>query len=560
MRFFISIIFSALLGLQIGSSYAKDCVKTGSLCVDSTPCKTVSGTQVCLANYGLTCWEYEDTYSCLKPNAVNYCQPFIDAQPACWQTSSVCDKWDTTFGTGCMQYTQTWRCGDASKPTPTNTIKLNDTYTLVSSDYDAAACTAQSQNTNCQLAESKCTSTTPATPLPPGISPSTAAPDGCFEKQNTYVCLTGQTDASECSKYSSNPNCTVKSSTCDPSDIVAGQCTYQRSTYQCMTSPESTKTITDCSGQQFCSGGSCFDRGYSGDKDFGQTMAALEIQRQAGVYGDPQNIFGGEDSRCSVKLEGLSNCCKAQGGGSGYSNGAVMNLVYSSAGQTLKYGSYYVYDSLMKNNAQFLAKGVGAISGAADAASKSATGMALDNFTPSLSMYGFTVSYGAAPVGATTLGSAGNFTFSFDPTSLAISVAIMVVMDMLSCEQDEQFLAMKKGQNLCHFVGDYCAEDFLGVCLSRKQTYCCYNSKLAKIINEQGKTQLGKTWGTAESPQCGGFNKTEFAQLDFSKIDMSEFINDIMANVKMPDANGISSAMQGTVQTQMQNYYNRGGK
>lgn len=538
-------------------AYAADCRKTGEVCVDTTPGKYIGDVYVTLAQAG-GCWNYEVTYSCLKPNAVNYCQPFIDAQPGCWQTNSVCDKWDTTFGTGCMQYTQTWRCGDPNKPTPTNTTRLNETYTLVSNDYDTAKCSAQSQNSNCKLAESKCTSTTPPA-LPPGISPSSVAPDGCYERQDTYVCLTGKSDVSECSTYSSNPNCSLQSTSCDPEDVVNGQCTYQRSTYQCMTSPATTTTTTDCSGQQFCSGGACFDRGHAADKDFGLTMAMMETSRQGGVYGNPNNLFGGEDSKCTVKLGGLSNCCKAEGGGQGFTNGGLMGVAASAGGQAVKYGSYYVYDSLMANNAQFLAKGVGAISGATEAAVRSGS-TAVAGFTPSLGMYGFSVSFGAAPAGATVLGSAGNMTFAFDPTSLAMSIAIMVVMDFLSCDQNEQLLGLKKGQNLCHYVGDYCSSKFLGVCLEKTQGYCCYNSRLARIINEQGRPQLGKGWGSAEHPQCDGFTQDEFSHLDFSRIDMSEFINDVMSRVVPPNGSGLSSGVQNSVQTKIQNYYDQGGK
>ena len=206
MMYRVATVIFALFVLG-GVAFAGDCRRTGSVCVDSTPCKTVSGQQVCLSQFGLSCWEYEDTYTCIKPNAVNYCQPFIDAQPACWQTGSQCSQMDTLLNTGCMKYTQTWRCNDPSMPTPSNTIRLDDTYTLVSSNYDTSQCQSPSGNPNCSLAESKCVQTTPDSPLPPGIDPAQVAPDGCYRKQETYACLTGRTDTSECDGYASNPNC-----------------------------------------------------------------------------------------------------------------------------------------------------------------------------------------------------------------------------------------------------------------------------------------------------------------------------------------------------------------
>jgi conjugal transfer mating pair stabilization protein TraN len=75
---------------------AGDCQLSGSVCVDTSPSKNISGVTVTLAEVG-GCWEYEDTYTCLKPNAVNYCQPFVNAQPQCWQTGSQCSQMDTLW-------------------------------------------------------------------------------------------------------------------------------------------------------------------------------------------------------------------------------------------------------------------------------------------------------------------------------------------------------------------------------------------------------------------------------------------------------------------------------
>ncbi|EKD99283.1 MAG: hypothetical protein ACD_23C00038G0004 [uncultured bacterium] len=46
--------------------------------------------------------------------------------------------------------------------------------------------------------------------------------------------------------------------------------------------------------------------------------------------------------------------------------------------------------------------------------------------------------------------------------------------------------------------------------------------------------------------------------LDFSRIDMTEFTNEIMANVKMPDVSTINTDNATIVQQKMNNYYSRG--
>ncbi|WP_285616101.1 conjugal transfer protein TraN [Hydrogenophilus thermoluteolus] len=548
-------------------SFSGDCKLTQSKCIDSNPCKTINGQQVCLSQFGLSCWEYEDSYTCLKPNAVNYCQPFINAQPQCWQTSSQCTQWDTMFGTGCMRYTQTWRCNDPSMPTPSNTIKLDNTYTLISSDYDTSPCQSLDNNPNCSLAESVCVQTTPDSPLPPGISSSQVAPDGCYKKEQRYACLTGRTDTSECDGYASNPNCTFQSSQCD-GDMVRGQCTLETKTYRCMSKPPETKTVTDCSGQLFCQDGKCFDTGYENDTDFARAMALMEAAREAGTYMDPNSleIFKGVDSRCKIKVFGLGNCCKKSAKGAGYSNNLLFNVAVQVGSQALSYGSRYVYDALYVSDApNWMVEGMGAMIGVDPVKTSSA----LANWSPSISLYGFTISTGTiAPgfianqlgVGIVPLGSFGGLNFAFDPTSFAIQIGLMLLQELLSCDQQEMILAMRRGQNLCVEVGKYCSGKILGKCYEHTKSYCCYNSRLARIINEQGRAQIGKSWGSPKSPNCSGFTQSEFERIDFSKIDLSEFMAEVMASVKIPDVSGIQQNIQGVVQQKMQNYYQRGSQ
>lgn len=86
---------------------------------------------------------------------------------------------------------------------------------------------------------------------------------------------------------------------------------------------------------------------------------------------------------------------------------------------------------------------------------------------------------------------------------------------------------------LCHEVGSYCRVKwkFVG-CVQRARTYCCFNSKLGRIIHEQGRAQLapfgpGGGWGSPEAAECRGFTPQEFQSLDFSKIDLSEYVSGV---------------------------------
>ena len=93
---------------------------------------------------------------------------------------------------------------------------------------------------------------------------------------------------------------------------------------------------------------------------------------------------------------------------------------------------------------------------------------------------------------------------------------------------------MKRDARLCVEFGDYCSRciTVFGrcvACLERTKSFCCFNSHLARIINEQGRRQIGKTWGsnTAQNPDCSGFSVAQLQSLDFSRMDLSEFYAEI---------------------------------
>ncbi len=107
----------------------------------------------------------------------------------------------------------------------------------------------------------------------------------------------------------------------------------------------------------------------------------------------------------------------------------------------------------------------------------------------------------------------------------------------------------------CHYIGDYCKEKwrFIG-CVQRADVYCCFNSKLGRIIHEQGRAQLKQfnasgDWGSPENPNCRGFTPEEFQMLDFSKIDLTEYFGDIQTKA-MQD---VQQNMEGKVRDYYQN-------
>jgi len=494
----------------------------------------VGTNEVCLSQLGLSCWNYEDTYDCLQPDAVDYCAA-ISQVPGCRQTGSVCSVTDTVFGSGCMKWTNTWQCG-AGVSQPANTVALDTTYTITSDTIDASACSSLSANPSCKLASHTCIE-------PAGTRTINGLPvyKDCWAWQDDYSCL-GPIQ-SDCAALQ-NRGCTLNSSKC-VSYGINNTCTLTEHVYSCTDKPASTSTVVDCGGSQYCTGGNCFGAGHVPDTDLAKAAAVMEMSRQAGNYMDPGSltVFGGEPGSCKNKLGGLSNCCNAKGDGAGLTNSRTMGgkILTTAGGQAIMAGSKYMYDVMYNSYQAYKAM---AATAATIGFAGSAASMAAAATTYQMSAYGITMSYSA---------SAG-FTFGFDPASLAVSVAIMVVADYLACEQPEKMLGMKKGQNLCRFAGSHCSKSLLGgICIEVTENYCCFNSRLARIMNTAGAAQLGRP-----ASDCSGFTPDEFASIDFSKVDLSEFEAEIMASVQLPSTNAVGTDASLTIQQKISNYYTRG--
>ncbi|RIV79868.1 conjugal transfer protein TraN [Aurantiacibacter xanthus] len=123
----------------------------------------------------------------------------------------------------------------------------------------------------------------------------------------------------------------------------------------------------------------------------------------------------------------------------------------------------------------------------------------------------------------------------------------------LGCSREEILLHQRDAQGLCAYVGTYCSDSFLGVCLTKKKVYCCFESKLSRILQEQGRQQLNKPWGKPKTEQCLGFTIEEFSRLDLSKMDFSEVYAEFTDAARLPDE--LQAATE--IQQKIEDYYAR---
>jgi conjugal transfer mating pair stabilization protein TraN len=118
---------------------------------------------------------------------------------------------------------------------------------------------------------------------------------------------------------------------------------------------------------------------------------------------------------------------------------------------------------------------------------------------------------------------------------------------LTSCSEEEKALGTAKEDKLTVSLGRYCAEKVLGVCIRKKQSYCAFNSKLARIVQVGGRAQLGRTFGSAKSPDCSAFSPNDLQQIDMSSMDFSDFYEDMYDAIELPNTDEIQKRLQQSV-------------
>ena len=116
-----------------------------------------------------------------------------------------------------------------------------------------------------------------------------------------------------------------------------------------------------------------------------------------------------------------------------------------------------------------------------------------------------------------------------------------------NCSPAERELAQERHDGNTHYLGEFCARRILGICVTRERRWCVFGSKLGRILQEQGRAQLGIGWGS-----CRGLTVAEIEAVDFDALDLSEFTADLLAagtepSVSLPDAGGTQTLMRDRV-------------
>lgn len=359
-------------------------------------------------------------------------------------------------------------------------------------------------------------------------------------------------------------------SKCEAVPICSGAGIYNSQKDSCFeglnTCPLGTQyACMDYQGEMRCSQNSCFDPSTPG-AEVTTTLDESMLQDDGPKDADGKclgqiYIFNGKASRCrlpGMKVGYLNNCCESDDVAA---EDTGSNAQYVSQGIQTAYevGQVAYYGEALATGAAEIS----AISTSATGAVTSMTVVTAGGTTTTLSGAAATGAYASMASGTTGMSALASGLEAYvgallNPTTIIIAVVVIIVMKVLmgsGCDQGDIQAGMQVAGKNCHYLGDYCEKKWSAVgCVQKAKSYCCFNSKMARIIHEQGRPQLHAfqpdgAWGTPAQPNCRGFSPDEFQALDFSKIDLSEYFDDVQKD--------LATKIQGSQQTIMENIQNK---
>lgn len=101
---------------------------------------------------------------------------------------------------------------------------------------------------------------------------------------------------------------------------------------------------------------------------------------------------------------------------------------------------------------------------------------------------------------------------------------------IFGCDQQEKDLSERRKLRLCHHVGTWKGKKL--EFYKKWQSHCCFKSKISKIIQVEGRKQLGIGWGDQKNPDCRGLTLEEIQRIDFSIIDFSEVFDEVKSKAQ----------------------------
>ncbi len=385
-----------------------------------------------------------------------------------------------------------------------------------------------------------------------------------------------------CTTFEKDPRCGFIASTCvEGARDKDGSCYVQEDTYDCgddvAIATLKKESRYRCAGPIRCMGDDCIDPRTSQSTDFARAAALLHAAEfatrdmacsgrrgTAKPSGDEDVVcaaFAGEAGECKIAVGGVQDCCEKPAGVSltDYLEMIMLTPKLDAAVMALEKGTavrsayQLLRDPLLegwtKLTRPFTAY-IENISGAVDtlpSAGKLGAGLvdrlkakAKDLLVDIMSSSGGGMTEAAAEATASQMVEGAATALGAAMTAYAAyQVATVMVKMAWKCEKKEFEINAKRALKSCSHVGSYCRSRALGACVEKREVYCCFNSPLSRIVQEQVRSQLGMDFGDAKHPHCEGIPFTELKKVDWNAVDLDEWLGILQSGGRLPDPGAI---------------------
>ena len=113
----------------------------------------------------------------------------------------------------------------------------------------------------------------------------------------------------------------------------------------------------------------------------------------------------------------------------------------------------------------------------------------------------------------------------------------------MHCDAEDKQLAQERFSGRAIYAGSYCNNKvpLTDICASRHSVYCVFDSKIARIVQEDGRyKQLGRSFWLPgdddhDHSDCSGLSIADLQKLDFSKMDFSAIFAEVTKNIKQQE-------------------------
>lgn len=484
------------------------CRLISNTCTEGPETRKINGIEI-----HRECWNYEDVYTCKTGGYFDTCSGI---SKTCSLKSEACISTDPNTG-DCTLKEKQYTCGQ--EISDAEAILIDSSYTITKDDINLSACQKYSDNTSCSETANVCIEGEETR-----IINGKSVHKMCWAWEKQYTC-----GADSYSNYCQplQSICQEVSSTCER-QLANGDCAIEKKTYDCATYQdekegiilidEKLSIVSDTVDDSTCnderaecalSNKVCIEGAET------RVINGLPVYKDCWKYKEEfACLSGNEVSTCdSINTETCSvskrECLLTDSAGTCTSEVVTYSCKHKTSDSTVMHcgdqmfcmGSDCYDASYTPNNELGLA--------AAYLGTALKSGGDVDSINDIDIFSGSKSTCTTYPL---------NTVDCCDDSGWANG-------SLSGCSNDDKKLIEERKNKLTHYVGTYCSKKLpiVKTCVEYKQSYCTYGSMLARLFQEGARPQLKMGWGSPENPSCSGVTPDQLQDVDFTKIDFTEY-------------------------------------